>query len=119
MIRIDIAPWVIVPPHTHPQATEILTVFEGTLQVGFITSNPDNTQIIKVLQKSDVFACLVGLIHFQRNVGKVNVLAMAALSSQNSCVIPVANIVFGSKPAISSDILPKAFQAGKSIVDQH
>lgn len=66
-----------------------------------------------------MFACLVGLIHFQRNVGKVNVLAMAALSSQNSCVIPVANIVFGSKPAISSDILPKAFQAGKSIVDQH
>ncbi|KAL0383763.1 UNVERIFIED_CONTAM: putative germin-like protein 2-1 [Sesamum calycinum] len=34
MVRIDYAPWGINPPHTHPRATEILTVLEGSLQVG-------------------------------------------------------------------------------------
>ena len=42
MVRLDIAPSGINPLHTHPRATEILTVIEGTLEVGFITSNPDN-----------------------------------------------------------------------------
>ncbi|KAL0339559.1 UNVERIFIED_CONTAM: putative germin-like protein 2-1 [Sesamum radiatum] len=54
MVRIDYAPWGINPPHTHPRATEILTVLEGSLQVGFVTSNPDNSLITKTLQKGDV-----------------------------------------------------------------
>ncbi|KAL0011938.1 hypothetical protein SO802_007046 [Lithocarpus litseifolius] len=33
-VRIDYAPWGINPPHTHPRATEILTVVEGSLEVG-------------------------------------------------------------------------------------
>uniref|UniRef100_A0A453JBI9 Cupin type-1 domain-containing protein n=1 Tax=Aegilops tauschii subsp. strangulata TaxID=200361 RepID=A0A453JBI9_AEGTS len=37
--RIDYAPLGQNPPHTHPRATEILTVLEGTLYVGFVTSN--------------------------------------------------------------------------------
>ncbi|KAL0359421.1 UNVERIFIED_CONTAM: putative germin-like protein 2-1 [Sesamum angustifolium] len=93
MVRIDYAPWGINPPHTHPRATEILTVLEGSLEV-------------------------VGLIHFQRNVGTGNAVAIAALSSQNPGVITIANAVFGSKPDVSSDILAKAFQVDKSVVDQ-
>ncbi|KAL2526092.1 Germin-like protein subfamily 1 member 18 [Abeliophyllum distichum] len=31
MVRIDIALWRIVIPHTHPRATEILTVVEGVV----------------------------------------------------------------------------------------
>ncbi|KAL0452964.1 UNVERIFIED_CONTAM: putative germin-like protein 2-1 [Sesamum latifolium] len=118
MVRIDYAPWGINPPHTHPRATEILTVLEGSLQVGFVTSNPDNSLITKTLQKGDVFVFPVGLIHFQRNVGTGNAVAIAALSSQNPGVITIANAVFGSKPGISSDILAKAFQVDKSVVDQ-
>ncbi|KAL0405010.1 UNVERIFIED_CONTAM: putative germin-like protein 2-1 [Sesamum radiatum] len=111
-------PWGINPPHTHPRATEILTVLEGSLQVGFVTSNPDNSLITKTLQKGDVFVFPVGLIHFQRNVGTGNAVAIAALSSQNPGVITIANAVFGSKPDVSSDILAKAFQVDKSVVDQ-
>ncbi|XP_077242830.1 putative germin-like protein 2-1 [Tasmannia lanceolata] len=117
MARIDFAPYGLNPPHTHPRATEILTILEGTLYVGFVTSNPDNRLITKVLQKGDVFVFPVGLIHFQRNAGYGNAVAIAALSSQNPGVITIANAVFGSNPPISDDILAKAFQVDKKVVD--
>ncbi|XP_077220715.1 putative germin-like protein 2-1 [Tasmannia lanceolata] len=117
MARIDFAPYGLNPPHTHPRATEILTVLEGTLYVGFVTSNPDNRLITKVLQKGDVFVFPVGLIHFQRNAGYGNAVAIAALSSQNPGVITIANAVFGSNPPISDDVLAKAFQVDKKVVD--
>ncbi|KAL6330321.1 hypothetical protein AAG906_040248 [Vitis piasezkii] len=118
MARIDYAPWGINPPHTHPRASEILTVLEGPLLVGFVTSNPENRLITKVLQKGDVFVFPVGLIHFQRNVGYGNAVAIAALSSQNPGVITIANAVFGSNAPIASEVLAKAFQVDKNIVDQ-
>lgn len=118
MVRIDYAPMGINPPHTHPRATEILTVLEGSLEVGFVTSNPGNSLFSKVLKKGDVFVFPEGLVHFQRNVGHNSAVAIAALSSQNPGVITIANAVFGSKPDISVDILSKAFQVDKKIVSQ-
>ncbi|KAA8519327.1 hypothetical protein F0562_013583 [Nyssa sinensis] len=115
---VDYAPWGINPPHTHPHASEILTVLQGSLEVGFVTSNPENWLIIKVLQKGDVFVFPEGLVHFQRNVGYGNAVAIAALSSQNPGVITIANAVFGSKPDISTDLLTKAFQVDKNIIYQ-
>ena len=118
LARVDYAPLGINPPHTHPRASEILLVIEGTLQVGFVTSNPENRLFTKVLQKGDVFVFPQGLIHFQRNVGYKNAIAIAALSSQNPGVITIANAVFGSNPSIDSDILAKAFQVQGKIIDQ-
>ena len=118
LARVDYAPYGgLNPPHTHPRATEILTVLEGTLYVGFVTSNPDNRLITKVLNPGDVFVFPVGLIHFQFNVGKTKASAIAALSSQNPGVITISNAVFGSTPPIRSDVLAKAFQVDKNIVD--
>ncbi|KAL6324811.1 hypothetical protein AAG906_018338 [Vitis piasezkii] len=77
LARVDYAPYGLNPPHTHPRATEILTL----------------------------------------NVGKTKAVAIAALSSQNPGVITIANAVFGSKPAISADVLTKAFQVDKKVVD--
>ncbi|CAI0550750.1 unnamed protein product [Linum tenue] len=118
MVRIDYAPWGIVAPHYHPRATEIITVIEGSLEVGFVTSNPDNRLISKTLQKGDVFVFPVGLLHFQRNVGHMNAVTISALSSQNPGVSTIANVIFGSKPDISTNILAKAFQVDKNIVQQ-
>ncbi|KAL3846205.1 hypothetical protein ACJIZ3_003608 [Penstemon smallii] len=118
MVRVDYAPWGINPPHTHPRATEILTVIEGSLQVGFVTSNPDNNLITRTIKKGDVFVFPMGLVHFQCNVGTGNAVAIAALSSQNPGVITIANTVFGSNPSVNGDILAKAFQVDKSVVDQ-
>ncbi|KAL6634405.1 hypothetical protein ACP70R_027076 [Stipagrostis hirtigluma subsp. patula] len=117
MVRIDYAPNGLNPPHTHPRATEILTVLEGSLFVGFVTSNPNNTLISKVIHKGDVFVFPKGLVHFQFNNGTDNAVAIAGLSSQNPGVITVANAVFGSEPSISDDILSKAFQVEKKTVD--
>ncbi|KAL7003059.1 hypothetical protein U1Q18_004217 [Sarracenia purpurea var. burkii] len=117
LARIDYAPNGLNPPHTHPRATEILVVLEGSLYVGFVTSNPDNRLFTKVLYPGDVFVFPVGLIHFQFNVGKTNAVAIAALSSQNPGVITIANAVFGSNPKISTDVLTKAFQVDKKVVD--
>ncbi|KAI9177727.1 hypothetical protein LWI28_018519 [Acer negundo] len=118
LVRLDYAPRGINPPHTHPRASEILTVIEGSLEVGFVTSNPENRLISKVLQKGDVYVFPVGLVHFQRNVGYGNAVAIAALSSQNPGVITIANAVFGSKAPIASDLLAKAFQVDKKMVEQ-
>ncbi|KAL6324803.1 hypothetical protein AAG906_018330 [Vitis piasezkii] len=74
----------------------------GTIALRFVTSNPDNRLISKVLYKGDVFVFPEGLIHFQLN---------------NPGVITIANAVFGSKPAISTDVLTKAFQVDKKVVD--
>ncbi|CAK9136590.1 unnamed protein product [Ilex paraguariensis] len=116
MARLDFAPYGLNPPHTHPRGTEILTVMEGTLYVGFVTSNPDNRLISKVLCQGDVFVFPIGLIHFQHNVGNTPAVAIAALSSQNPGVITIANAVFGSKPPISVDVLTKAFQVDNNTV---
>ncbi|KAK1418110.1 hypothetical protein QVD17_27249 [Tagetes erecta] len=119
MARIDFAPMGINPPHTHPRATEILTVIEGRLLVGFVTSNQlDNRLITKVLEKGDVFVFPQGLIHFQKNLGRGYALAIAGLSSQNPGVITIANAVFGSNPDIDGDILAKAFQVDNKVVNQ-
>ncbi|XP_014623339.1 putative germin-like protein 2-1 isoform X1 [Glycine max] len=116
MARIDYVPWGINPPHTHPRATEVLTVLDGTLEVGFVTSNPENRHFRKVLQKGDVFVFPTGLVHYQRNVGYDNAVAIAALSSQNPGLITVANAVFGATPDIDGDVLVKAFHLDKAIV---
>ncbi|CAO2176226.1 unnamed protein product [Urochloa humidicola] len=116
--RVDYAPLGLNPPHTHPRATEILTVLEGTLYAGFVTSNPNNTFFTKVLNKGDVFVFPRGLIHFQFNlVHDKPAVALSALSSQNPGVNTIANAVFGSKPPISDDVLAKAFQVEKGTID--
>ena len=116
LARLDFVPYGLNPPHTHPRSTEILVVIEGTLLVGFVTSNP-NKLFTKFLNKGDVFVFPIGLIHFQFNIGQTNAIAFAGLSSQNPGLITIANAVFGSNPPITVDILAKAFQMDKNVVD--
>ncbi|MFS7970167.1 hypothetical protein Hanom_Chr09g00817841 [Helianthus anomalus] len=118
MARLDIAPGGVNVPHTHPRAAEMVVVIEGSMQVGFVTSNPENRLISKVLQKGDVFIIPDGLVHFQRNVGHGNAVAIVALSSQNPGLITATNAVFGANPDIPNDLLAKAFQVDVKVVDQ-
>ena len=116
--RLNFAPnGGLNPPHTHPRATEVLTVMEGTLYVGFVTSAPDFKLFSKVLKKGDAFVFPKGLIHFQFNIGNVPAVAFAGLSSQNPGLITIAKAVFGSNLPISDDVLAKAFQLDKKTVD--
>ncbi|XP_031117225.1 putative germin-like protein 2-1 [Ipomoea triloba] len=121
LARIDFAPYGLNPPHTHPRATEVLTVLEGTLYVGFVLSNPPpgmkNKLFTKTLYPGDVFVFPQGLIHFQFNVGHSNAIAFAGLSSQNPGVITIANAVFGSDPPIDPKVLTKAFQVEDKVIE--
>ncbi|KAG8649823.1 germin-like protein subfamily 1 member 13 [Manihot esculenta] len=118
LARLDFAPnGGLNPPHIHPRATEILVVVEGTLYVGFVTSNP-NRLIAKVLYPGDVFVFPIGLIHFQFNIAKTNAVAFAGLSSQNPGVITIADAIFGPDPPINPDVLAKAFQLDKKDVEK-
>ena len=118
LARIDFAPYEENPPHTHSRATKILTVLERTLYVGFVLSNQNNnTLVTKVLNMGDVFVFPIGLIHFPANIGNTPAVAFATLNSQNPGVITIANAVSGSKLPISDDILVKAFQVEKIVID--
>jgi hypothetical protein len=90
-------------------------VLEVALLVGFVTSNPYNRLFSKVLNAGGVFVFPIGLIHFQFNVGKINVVAFAGLNSQNPRLITIANAVFGSNAPINPDVLAKAFQLDRNV----
>nr|GMC85126.1 putative germin-like protein 2-1 [Ipomoea batatas] len=87
LARIDFAPNGLNPPHTHPRATEVLFLLEGTLYVGFVLSNPPPGM------KNPLF------------------------TSQNPGVITIANAVFGSNPPINPQVLTKAFQVGQNVIN--
>jgi quercetin dioxygenase-like cupin family protein len=117
LARIDFAPNGLNPPHIHPHATEIFVVVKGNLYVGFVTSNPDYHFFTKVLNAGDVFVFPISLIHFQFNVGSTDALAFSGLNSQNPGRITIADIIFGSNPLINADVLTKAFQLDKNVVN--
>ncbi|GLT53917.1 hypothetical protein SLA2020_271520 [Shorea laevis] len=83
----------------------------------FVTSNPDNHLFTKTLNAGDVFVFPIGLIYFQFNVGKTNAVVFAGLNSQNPRLIIIANVVFGSNSLINPDVLTKAFQVDKNVID--
>jgi quercetin dioxygenase-like cupin family protein len=114
LARLDFAPYGLNPPHTHPRATEVLVVLEGSLYVGFVTT--DNKLFAKVLNKGDVYVFPMGLIHFQYNKGTTNAVAFASLSSQNPGVIRVADALFATKPPISDDVLTKTLNVDQNTV---
>ncbi|PPD75253.1 hypothetical protein GOBAR_DD27827 [Gossypium barbadense] len=81
----------------------------GTLCVGFTTSNLNNHLFTKVFNPGDAFVFPISLIYFQQNIGQTHVVAFSAFSSQNPGTITIPNVLFGSDPALYSDVLAKAF----------
>ena len=118
LARIDYAPnGGQNAPHFHPRASELLYVAEGTLYVGFVTSNQNNNRFFsKILNKGDLFVFPLGLIHFQVNIGDTPALAFASFNSQFPGIITVAPTVFGSNPPINPDALARAFKLDRDVV---
>ncbi|KAM7250249.1 hypothetical protein ACFE04_022132 [Oxalis oulophora] len=109
MSRVDYVRGGLNPPHLHPRASELFTVIEGKIRVGFVTTNPNNTYYTKVLARGESFIFPHGLIHFQKNIGKGPAMAVAAFSSQNPGVVSVGNAVFDAHPYIDPSVLAKSF----------
>ncbi|KAH7543372.1 hypothetical protein FEM48_Zijuj02G0177200 [Ziziphus jujuba var. spinosa] len=68
--------------------------------------HPHSTEILVVVQ---------GTLEF--NKGYTNAVAFAGLSSQNATVITIANAVFDSDPRINPNVLTKAFQVDKNVIE--
>ena len=115
MARIDYAPGGQNPPHTHPRATEIIFVLEGTLEVGFITTA--NALFTKTVTKGDVFVFPRGLVHFQQNRGHGPAAVVAAVNRQLQGTQAIAMTLFGATPPVPTDILAKAFRVGSGEVE--
>ncbi|CAL4950367.1 unnamed protein product [Urochloa decumbens] len=114
MARIDFAPGGQNPPHTHPRATEIIFVLEGTLEVGFITTA--NKLFVKTVNKGDVFVFPRALVHFQQNRGNCPAAIVSAFNSQLQGTQAIAMTLFGATPPVSTDVLAKAFRIGNGKV---
>lgn len=114
--RIDYAPGGLNPPHTHPRATEIVFVLQGHLDVGFITTS--NVLISKTIKKGEVFVFPKGLVHFQKNNGKVPAAVIAAFNSQLPGTQSIPTTLFAAKPPVPDHVLTKAFQVGTKEVEK-
>ncbi|KAK4258146.1 hypothetical protein QN277_007635 [Acacia crassicarpa] len=97
LARVDVQPGGVVPLHTHPDATEVITMLQGNLTVGFISSN--NTVYVKSIGTGDVFVIPRGLLHFQVNSGINLSVELSAFSSSNPNTQIVDEALFKSNLA--------------------
>ncbi|XP_021647439.2 auxin-binding protein ABP19a [Hevea brasiliensis] len=79
LARLDLAVGGVIPMHTHPGASEVLIVVQGSICAGFITSA--NVVYFKSLRKGDIMVFPQGLLHFQINAGGTPALAFVSFSS--------------------------------------
>ncbi|KAL7001608.1 Germin-like protein subfamily 2 member 4 [Sarracenia purpurea var. burkii] len=114
--RIDYAPGGLNPPHTHPRATEVVFVLDGELDVGFITTA--NVLVSKSIKKGEIFVFPRGLVHFQKNNGKVSAAVISAFNSQLPGTQVIAATLFAATPPVPDNVLTIAFQVGTKEVEK-
>ena len=110
--RIDVASYALIPPHTHPRATEVFYVVEGSFYVGFVdtTGQLYAANIIK----GDLFVIPKGLVHFELSTSTTLSTAIAVLNAQNPGTQFIASSFFGSH--IPDVVLELAFGIDKATV---
>ncbi|XP_037415875.1 germin-like protein 1-4 [Triticum dicoccoides] len=116
MSRIDYAPWGGTnPPHSHPRATEILYVAEGTLEVGFVTTA--GRHITRGVPRGGVFVFPRGMMHYERSVGEAPAVAISAFDSQLPGTQRLGEAMFGATPGVPTDVLARALQTDGGVVE--
>ncbi|KAH6801247.1 RmlC-like cupins superfamily protein [Perilla frutescens var. hirtella] len=116
MSRFDIAPGGIIPPHSHPRATESGILIQGQLLVGLTTTS--GVFYAKNMTAGKMFVIPRGLMHFQMNVGNEKALAYSAFNSHMPGAVIVSVNLFGSRPSVPNDVLTKTFLVNESVIDQ-
>ncbi|KAK2997770.1 hypothetical protein RJ639_026031 [Escallonia herrerae] len=103
------------PPHTHPRASELLFVIDGSLEVGFVDTT--NKLFTQTLQLGDMFVFPKGLVHFQYNADSKNpAMAVSAFGSANAGTVSIPNNVFNS--TIDDNILAKSFKTDVATIQK-
>ena len=116
MSRVDYAPWGVNPPHAHPRATEMIFVLEGLLEVGFVTTA--NRLLTRTVPEGAVFVFPRGLMHYERRVGEAPAVAISAYDSQLPGTQVAAAAMFGSAPAVPTDVLARSLQTDGGVVER-
>ncbi|KAI4370797.1 hypothetical protein MLD38_019107 [Melastoma candidum] len=108
MARVDIVPHGVVPPHSHPRASEVTVCLEGVIHVGFVDTS--NRLFAQILRSGESFVFPKGLIHYMYNIDSTRpALSLSGLNSQNPGVQISSISNFVSEPQIPDDVLRKAF----------
>lgn len=104
--RTDLDTDGLVMPHSHPRATEMFYVENGTVLAGFV--DPKNNKVFQeVLGPGGVMVFPRGLLHFCVNVGFGPATSFSMLNAQNPGVVSVAGAMFESSNELVS-ILKRA-----------
>ncbi|GMY15144.1 germin-like protein subfamily 3 member 4 [Fagus crenata] len=99
--RTDIEAAGLVLAHSHPRASELFFVSQGTVAAGFIDTNNKVFQCI--LKEGDVFVFPRGLLHFCYNLGFELATIFSVLNSQNPGVVTLNGAMFESHSDIVLD----------------
>ncbi|CAI8607791.1 unnamed protein product [Vicia faba] len=101
-VRADLGVNGSVPLHSHPDATELVIIVEGQVNIGFITP----TKIfLKDAKPGDVIVVPKGQLHFLVNTGPKKAVAFAAFSSSDPSVQTLDLLLFGND--LSTSVLSK------------
>lgn len=107
LARIDFAKGGLVPPHTHPRATEVVYMLSGEVFMGFVDTA--GKLFAATLKAGEVFIFPRGLVHFQLETGKGPAVSISVLGAQNPGVQLIPSSLFGSTPTIPNEVLAKGF----------
>ncbi|CAN6296298.1 unnamed protein product [Urochloa humidicola] len=109
MARVDLAPGGVAPPHTHPRASEVAVVLEGSVLVGFAdTSYRLYTQLLRA---GEAFVFPKGMVHFMHNADVVEpAVVLSGLDSQSPGAQLVPLSTFRTEPPVPEEVLEKAFK---------
>ncbi|CAN1171312.1 Germin-like protein 9-3 [Linum perenne] len=100
------------PPHTHPRASELLFVLDGSLQVGFVDTT--NKLFTQTLQTGDMFVFPKGLVHFQYNAWNSTAIALSAFGSASAGTVSLPTTLFATN--IDDTVLAKSFKTDVSVI---
>eukprot|EP00253_Pinus_taeda_P015764 PITA_15764 len=93
IVRFKMVPCGSNLPHTHPRATEVLSLlYGGPLQVGFVDTT--GASHIDILYPGDITVFPRGVLHFELNVGSVEAEYLSALNSENPGTLTSSEALF-------------------------
>lgn len=112
MARVDLAPNGLVPPHSHPRASEVTICLKGSILVGFVDTS--GRLFTQTLRAGESFVFPKALIHFLYNNDPIKpALSVSGLSSQNPGAQIASLATFRSNPPLPDEVLKIAFQITK------
>ncbi|GLJ48651.1 hypothetical protein SUGI_1026420 [Cryptomeria japonica] len=102
------------PPHTHPRASELLFLVDGSLLVGVVDTT--GKLFTQTLTKGDLFVFPKGLLHYQLNMYAGHAAtAVSAFGSANAGTVSLPSTLFTS--GIPVDVLAKSFKTDTHTID--